>query len=165
MRRSSPLQSISPVLIRNATPDDIPLIRTLEQQTENAAHWSAREYDALFSVDAPRRVVLVAADETDSSHPCGFVIARCGVDEWEIENVVVAEEQRRRGLGGALVNRLLKAARESVITSVLLEVRPSNTAARGLYQKLGFSEVGRRPAYYRDPPEDALILKISISFP
>jgi ribosomal-protein-alanine N-acetyltransferase len=165
MRRSSPLQSISPVLIRNATPDDIPLIRTIEQQTESAAHWSSREYEALFSVDAPHRVVLIAAEETGSSHVCGFVIARCGVGEWEIENVVVAENQRRRGLGGALVNQLLQAARESVITSVLLEVRPSNTAARGLYQKLGFSEVGRRPAYYRDPPEDALLLKISISFP
>lgn len=165
MRRSSPLRSINPVDIRNATPDDIPLIRTLEQQTESAAHWSSREYDALFSPDAPRRVVLIAADETDSSRICGFVIARCGVDEWEIENVVVAEQQRRRGLGRELVGHLLQAARESDITSVLLEVRPSNAAARRLYETLGFSEAGRRPAYYRNPPEDALLLKISISFP
>lgn len=165
MRRSSPLRSISPVVIRNATPDDLPFIRTLEQKTETAAHWSSREYEALFSADAPRRVVLIAADEADSSRPCGFVIARCGVDEWEIENVVVTEEQRRRGLGRALVGQLLHAARESGITSVLLEVRPSNTAARRLYEKLGFSEAGRRRDYYRDPAEDALILKISISFP
>jgi ribosomal-protein-alanine N-acetyltransferase len=153
------------VVIRNATPDDIPLIRTLEQQTETAAHWSSREYEALSSADAPRRVVLIATNEADSSRLCGFVIARCGVDEWEIENVVVAEEQRRRGLGGALVGQLLQAARESGITSVLLEVRPSNTAARRLYEKLGFNESGRRPAYYGNPPEDALLLKISISFP
>lgn len=165
MRRSSPLRSVDPVVIRNATPDDIPLIRTLEQQTESAAHWSSREYDALFSADAPRRVVLIAADETNSSHLCGFVIARCGVDEWEIENVVVAEEQRRQGLGRALVGQLVEAAREASITSVLLEVRPSNTPARGLYEKLGFSEAGRRRDYYRNPAEDALILKISISFP
>ncbi len=165
MRRSSPLRSIDPVLIRHATPDDLPLIRTLEQQTETAAHWSSREYEALFSPEAPRRVVLIATDEADTSSLRGFIIARCGVDEWEIENVVVAPEQQRRGLGSALVGHLLHEARESGITSVLLEVRPSNTTARRLYEKMGFSEVGRRPGYYREPAEDALLLKISISFP
>lgn len=165
MRRSSLLQSADPVLIRPATLDDIAFIRTLEQQTDTAAHWSSREYDALFSPDAPRRIVLVATDEPGLAHLCGFVIARCGADEWEIENVVVAGDQRRRGLGSALVSRLLHESRASGITSVLLEVRPSNVAARRLYEKTGFSEIGRRPGYYRDPPEDALILKISISFP
>jgi ribosomal-protein-alanine N-acetyltransferase len=153
------------VLIRDATPDDVPFIRTLEQQSETAAHWSSREYEALFAAEAPRRVVLIAVDEADTSNLRGFIIARCGVGEWEIENVVVAREQQRRGLGSALVGRLLHEARESGITSALLEVRPSNTAARRLYEKMGFSEIGRRPDYYREPPEDALILKISISFP
>lgn len=165
MRRSSPHRSIEVVLIRHATPDHLPLIRTLEQQTETAAHWSSREYDALFSPEAPLRVVLIATDEADTSNFGGFIIARCGVDEWEIENVVVAREQKRRGLGSALVGRLLHEARESGITSVLLEVRPSNTAARRLYEKMGFSEAGRRQAYYQEPQEDALLLKISISFP
>lgn len=165
MRRSSPRRSVDPVLIRTATLDDVPYIRALEQQAETAAHWSSREYDALFSPEAPRRVVLVATGEADQSHLCGFIVARCGIDEWEIENVVVAEEQRRCGLGSALVGRLLQQAWESGITSVLLEVRPSNAAARRLYEKLGFSRAGRRPEYYREPSEDALLLKISISFP
>ena len=153
------------MLIRRASPDDLPLIRALEQQAETAAHWASREYDALFSPDAPRRVALVAADESSAPHLHGFVIARCGVGEWEIENVVVAKEQRQRGLGAALVGALLGLAREAAVTSVLLEVRQSNIAARKLYEKLGFSEIGRRPGYYREPPEDALILKISISVP
>lgn len=165
MRRSSPLRSVDFVLIRYATRDDVPSIRTLERQTETAAHWSSREYEALFAAEAPRRIVLVATDEADPSHQCGYVIARCGADEWEIENVVVAEAQQRRGVGSALVDQLLHEALEAGITSVLLEVRPSNAAARRLYEKLGFSEVGRRPDYYREPSEDALILKISISFP
>jgi [ribosomal protein S18]-alanine N-acetyltransferase len=153
------------VLIRRASPDDVPFIRALEQQTETAAHWSDRQYDALFSAEAPRRMVLVAIDEADSSQRRGFVIARCGEDEWEIENVVVGEKQRRHGLGSALVGYLLQQARNSGVTSVLLDVRPSNTEARRLYEKLGFSEIGRRPGYYQEPPEDALLLKISISFP
>lgn len=165
MRRSSPLRSLDRVLIRNATPDDVSFIRALEEQAETAAHWNSREYDALFSPGAPRRFVLIAADEAETSQLCGFVIARCGVDEWEIENVVVADQHRRSGLGTALLSQLLQQARESSITSVLLEVRHSNAAARRLYEKLGFSEVSRRPGYYREPPEDALILKISVSVP
>lgn len=165
MRKSSQLPSVDPVLIRKATAEDVPSIRALEQHAETAAHWGSREYDALFGAEAPRRIVLIANDDADQSYLCGFVIARCGVDEWEIENVVVAREEQRRGMGSALVSQLLHEARDSGITSVLLEVRPSNAAARRLYEKLGFSEVGRRPDYYREPSEDALLLKISISFP
>jgi [ribosomal protein S18]-alanine N-acetyltransferase len=165
MRRSSRLRSADPVLIRNATRDDVPFIRALEQQTESAAHWSSREYEALFSPEAPRRVALIAADEADTSHPCGFVVARCGTDEWEIETLRGADRTRRSGRATALVGQLLQEARRSGVTSVLLEVRPSNTPARRLYEKLGFSEIGRRSGYYREPSEDALLLKISISFP
>jgi ribosomal-protein-alanine N-acetyltransferase len=153
------------VFIRHATPADLPPIRALERQSETAAHWAEREYDALFAPEAHQRIVLVAADESHSSQICGFVIAHCGRDEWEIENVVVAGERRRSGLGSALVGQLLQEARKAAATSVLLEVRESNRAAHGLYEKLGFSEMGRRKGYYRDPAEDALLLKISISVP
>jgi ribosomal-protein-alanine N-acetyltransferase len=152
------------VLIRKATLDDIATIRELEQRAERAAHWGEREYEALFAPESPRRVALVAAEET-GAEIMGFVIARCADDEWEIENVVVAGEQRRRGVGSALVHELVREARRSGAAAVLLEVRESNAAARRLYEKAGFSAVGRRPGYYREPPEDALLLKISISIP
>lgn len=152
------------MLIRKATPEDIAIIRKLEHESETAAHWGEREYDALFASEAPRRIVLMAAEEA-GEQVLGFVIARCADDEWEIENVVVASSGRRRGLGSALVRSLLHQARRSGATSVLLEVRESNAAARGLYEKIGFNQVGKRPSYYREPPEDALLLKISISIP
>ena len=153
------------MLIRKATLDDLPFVRALEQQSETAAHWGEREYGALFAPDAPRRIALVAAEEDGDQLIHGFVIARCGADEWEIENVVVAAEHRRGGVGVALVGRLLDEARRCCTTLVQLEVRESNAAARRLYQKLGFQEVGRRRGYYRGPSEDALLLKISISNP
>ncbi len=153
------------MLIRNAIQNDVPLIRALEQASETAAHWAEREYDALFAPEAPRRIALVIARDADDQRICGFVIARCGVDDWEIENVLIASEQRRRGLGTALVRELLKRACDAGAASVLLEVRESNHAARQLYGTLGFKETGRRKSYYREPSEDALILKISISFP
>jgi predicted N-acetyltransferase YhbS len=73
------------VLIRPATPDDVPSMRALEQQIETAAHWAEREYDALFAAEAPPRIALVATSEADAGRVVGFVIARCATAEWEIE--------------------------------------------------------------------------------
>jgi [ribosomal protein S18]-alanine N-acetyltransferase len=152
------------MLIRNATPHDLPFIRALEQASETAAHWAEGGYDALFAPEAPRRIALVIAQDADEQI-CGFAIARCSADEWEIENVVVAPEHQRRGLGSALVSEVLKSACHAGATSVLLEVRESNRPARQLYEKLNFREAGRRKNYYHQPDEDALILKNSVSFP
>ena len=146
------------MLIRPATPDDVPSIRALEQQTETAAHWAEREYDALFAAEAPPRVTLVATSEREAGRVIGFVIARCATAEWEIENVVVAPEKRNRGVSIKIIQELLLQAQSAGATSVLLEVRESNLAARRLYEKLGFSQQGRRSNYYREPEEDALLL-------
>jgi len=133
-------------------------MRALELSSETAAHWSAREYDALFAPEAPPRIALVAAEGDELR---GFIIARCGW-EWEIENVVVAREHRRRGIGSELVRELLRAAQKAGAAAVLLEVRESNVEARQLYERLEFTEVGRRPGYYCAPVEDALVLSLSI---
>ena len=148
------------MLIRRAIPADIPHIRSLERHAETAAHWAAREYDALFAPEAPKRLALLAGEGDDIE---GFLIARCDLDDWEIENVVVASDRQRGGIGGLLVGELLHQAGEAGATSVLLEVRESNLPARRLYGKLGFVETGRRPKYYENPQEDALLLKISVS--
>ena len=165
MRRSSPHPSLSIVPIRHATPEDLPLIRELEQQCATAAHWGEREYTALFTADAPKRMALVVTGDEVGPAIHGFVIARCTLDEWEIENVVVSPELRRRGIASSLVGEILREARRAGAASVLLEVRESNSAARQLYERLGFSGAGRRPGYYRDPVEDALVLRISIAVP
>jgi [ribosomal protein S18]-alanine N-acetyltransferase len=150
------------VLIRRATPDDVPAIRALEQQAETAAHWAEREYGALFAAEAPPRIALVAA-EANAGSVIGFVIARCATNEWEIENVVVAREKRKRGIGIRIIREMLLQAQSAGATSVLLEVRESNLAARRLYEKIGFSPQGRRSNYYREPGEDALLLSFSIT--
>jgi [ribosomal protein S18]-alanine N-acetyltransferase len=150
------------VLIRAASPDDVPQMRALEQQADTAAHWAAREYDALFATDTPVRIALVAVGESNPKEIYGFVIARCAPEDWGIENVVVESEHRRRGVAAKLLQTLLLRASEANATSVLLEVRASNLPARRLYEKLGFSQHGRRSNYYHDPLEDGLLLQISI---
>ncbi len=151
------------MLIRAAAPSDIPQIMRLAGESEAAAHWSVREYEALFAPEAPKRIALVAEVDAQGERVAGFIIARCGGDEWEIENVVVAPAFRRKGVARLLIGELVREARESDVASVLLEVRESNTAARELYAKLGFSEQGRRPRYYSDPEEDAVLLKLLIA--
>lgn len=145
------------MLIRAAVPQDIPQIMTLAGSSETAAHWSAREYDALFAPEAPERVALVAYERADAI--AGFVVARCG-EEWELENVVVDPMFRRRGIGRALIEELMRRARQGGAKDVFLEVRESNAAARALYGKMGFREEGRRPRYYAQPEEDALLLRL-----
>lgn len=86
----------------------------------------------------------------------GFLVARVVASEWEIENVAVAPCAHRQGVGGALVRESVERARRAGATSVTLEVRESNGAARRLYERAGFRQDARRRGYYHQPEEDAL---------
>jgi len=79
-------------------------------------------------------------------------------DELHINNLAVAEPYRRRGIGTALMGYVLKEGARMGAQRATLEVRRSNDAARQLYERLGFSAAGVRPAYYTNPVEDALVL-------
>lgn len=147
----------------------------LERSCPAAAHWSECQYqDALNqSGSRPERLVLVAemdpsiASEAGVKNPAqkdlrrgtlvGFLVARQVSREWELENIVVAAEERRKGIGAALLRALLDHARQGGGKELFLEVRESNGAARRLYEKAGFRETGRRKMYYSDPPEDAIL--------
>lgn len=146
------------MLIRAAVPADIPQIMHLAEQSETAAHWKEHEYAALFAPDTPKRMALIAGQSQEKA--AGFLIARRAPDDWEIENIAVEPRLRRQGIARSLIEELLREAEHRGVTAVLLEVRESNTAARALYKKLGFREEGRRPHYYAQPEEDALLLRL-----
>ena len=74
-------------------------------------------------------------------------------------NIAVHPQCRRQGVAQELVERLVAALKENDVTCLTLEVRASNEPAKALYGKLGFQQVGRRANYYRNPKEDALILR------
>ena len=75
-----------------------------------------------------------------------------------ISDIAVFPEFRRQGAAKALLDEACRKARQLGAESVSLEVRPSNAPAISLYTGQGFEEVGLRKKFYRDPPEDALIL-------
>ena len=89
----------------------------------------------------------------------GYVGSQSVPPEADVMNLAVAPESRKLGLGRALMCELMRRLRESGIDSLSLEVRESNFPALALYTKLGFSQVGKRPRYYVNPTEDALILR------
>jgi len=140
-------------MIRLATPADIPALIELENSAPEAAHWSPSTYSALFSPAVPRMVVVAESE----GNVDGFLVARGGSAEWAIENIVVAQNHRRTGLATLLLNELLTKARSQGAKALFLEVRESNAAARGFYERSDFRQTGRRPGYYRDPHEDALV--------
>jgi [ribosomal protein S18]-alanine N-acetyltransferase len=132
----------------------------LEKHAATASHWSVRQYEGLFSENAPVRVALVIEEGNAIQ---GFLAARAVEREWEIENIAIAGPARRRGLGSRLMGEFLDLARERGGESVFLEVRESNRAGRALYEKWAFVEAGRRNGYYREPSEDAVVYRLSLS--
>lgn len=91
----------------------------------------------------------------------GYVGSQSVMGESDMMNIAVHPDYRRQGIAQALVNELIAVLRAAGNHSLTLEVRASNLAAQQLYKKMGFTEVGRRRNYYRNPKEDALILWIS----
>jgi len=89
----------------------------------------------------------------------GYIGSQTVMDETDMMNVAVHPDFRRQGVAEALVNKLVENLKRMGSHCLTLEVRASNAPAIALYEKLGFSEIGRRKNYYRNPREDALILR------
>jgi len=89
---------------------------------------------------------------------CGYLVVSRYVDAWHVMNIAVDPEQRGRGIGTMLLERLFELTADDARRGYTLEVRVSNMSAIGLYEKLGFDSRGIRRGYYTDNREDALIM-------
>ena len=89
----------------------------------------------------------------------GYIGSQTVMDETDMMNVAVHPDFRRQGIAEALVNGLVDRLKAMGSHCLTLEVRASNAPAISLYEKTGFSQVGLRKNYYRNPKEDALILR------
>ena len=95
----------------------------------------------------------------DGERVAGYIGSQTVCDETDMMNVAVTGDYRRQGLGEKLVLELEKELKAMGSQCLTLEVRDSNTPARALYEKLGFRQIGLRKNYYRNPREDAHILR------
>jgi len=152
----------------------------LGRQSPAAADWSPQQYESLFASSGqrlPEHLALVAENEIvedESGLPSeglvratplilGFLVARRVDSEWELENIVVAESDRRRGVGRFLLTQLAAHAQAAGGSAMFLEVRESNGSARALYRKMGFEETGLRKNYYAGPAESAVLYRLRLS--
>lgn len=141
------------MIIREMKVQDVPEVAALEAVCFSDP-WSVQS----IASEVNNRLSLWLVAEIDGCI-AGYVGSQTVLDMTDMMNIAVAPEFRRQGVAEALVNALVSCLKEKDVIGLLLEVRASNTAAIALYNKLGFLQVGRRPAYYRNPKEDALILR------
>lgn len=130
----------------------IPQIEKLEQTCFSVPWTENMLTDALFD---PQASFIVAED--DEGNVVGYAGLHVVLDEGYIDNVAVEPDARRHGVGSALLEVFCRfgAANLAFLT---LEVRASNEAAIGLYEKHGFHRAGLRQGYYQKPKEDAVIM-------
>ncbi|MCJ7595358.1 MAG: ribosomal protein S18-alanine N-acetyltransferase [Desulfobacterales bacterium] len=105
------------------------------------------------------RLWVLTANKAVAGYICFWIFDA----EIQLINVAVHPKARGRGYAEHLLNRMIESGLSKGIHQVWLEVRLSNVAAQGLYRKLGFEEVGRRPRYYGDTDEDAIVMSLTIS--
>jgi ribosomal-protein-alanine N-acetyltransferase len=145
--------------LRPVTRADLPAVADLH------ARCFAHAWDAEFlgrMLAQPGTFCILA---TQADVPAGFAIGRAIVDEAEILSLGVEPGSRRNGLGVALARAAASHAAMAGALAMFLEVSAANRSARTLYERLGFREVGHRPAYYADlpgPGSDAVILRCSL---
>ena len=135
------------------TPEHVPQVAQLEKECF-ADPWSEKSIAGELS--NPLSLWLVALD---GQQVVGYVGSQSVMGEADMMNIAVSPRYRRAGIAQELIQRLTAALLEKDVYSLTLEVRASNAPAKALYSKLGFRQEGCRPNYYRNPKEDALILR------
>lgn len=139
--------------IRNMESRDVSQIAKLEELCFNDP-WS--ENSIASELDNKLSLWLVAVED---DNVVGYVGSQTVLGETDMMNIATHPDYRKQGIATRLILGLVDAQEKRGSHSLMLEVRASNETAISLYRKLGFSEVGRRKNYYRNPKEDALILR------
>jgi [ribosomal protein S18]-alanine N-acetyltransferase len=145
---------IAEIRVRRAVAGDLQRIVEIESRAYQFP-WSEGIFRDCLRVGYPAWVVEAGGCLA------GYGIVSVAAGESHVLNVCVDPAWQRLGLGRRLMVQLMHCARELGAARMMLEVRPSNTAARALYEQLGFAEIGLRPAYYpsrRALREDAMVL-------
>ena len=138
--------------IRKMAAEDISQVETIEKQLFSLP-WSEKSF--LDALRTPENVYLVCEED-------GVIAGYCGMwtvfGEGNITNMVVSPDFRRRGIAEQLMNEMERLGRDMGVDVFFLEVRESNDAARGLYEKTGYKNIGVRKRFYERPVEDAVVM-------
>jgi [ribosomal protein S18]-alanine N-acetyltransferase len=163
--------SVAGLRVRVAGATDLARVVEMERTIAEAPHWAEMEYAAIVSanrdvdgIDGIVKCCLLVAEAGEG--PLGFAVGKVvGSGEGsvaELESVVVEVAARRGGVGRALCGAVIAWCREQGAAVLELEVRAGSDGAIALYTGLGFIVVGRRREYYREPVEDAVVMRLEL---
>ena len=139
-------------LIRRFDARDAAAVGEILAQSPEAASWTVKSLEQLNKRGELGWVI------EDQNKVVGFLVIRAIVAEAEILNLCVAPGKRRSGLAEALLSEAVAELRRTRVDRLFLEVRESNAPAISFYEKHRFRKTGRRPGYYRDPEEAAVLM-------
>ena len=156
--------STGEIMIARMTEHDLLEVVEIEE-TSGLSRWGWAAYYAELQ-GTNRDLMLTArvapAPIIEHQRIAGYIVARESAGELHINNVAVRDQYRRRGIGLALLGRIMETAKRLKVRVAFLEVRSGNKAAQALYQKIGFQPIARRPDYYSDPREDAVVMSLTL---
>lgn len=149
--------------MRAATVEDVVPVIALEREIAEAPHWSEAEYAAILNGDGLRRCLFITElDGKLAGFAVGKVVMAGSEALAELESVVVCVDVRRQGVGSALCEAVAGWCVAQGAAALELEVRSGSAGALGLYERLGFVRVGLRRRYYRDPVDDAVLMRLRL---
>ena len=152
------------ILITRMTEHDLLEVVEIEE-TSGLSRWGwAAYYAELQGVNRDLMLIARLASSPMIEHQriAGYIVARESAGELHINNVAVRDQFRRRGIGNALLGRIVETARNLNVKVAFLEVRSGNHAAQALYERNGFKPIARRTDYYTDPREDAVVMSLQL---
>ena len=137
---------------REMAPEDADAVEVVEKACFSI-QWSR---DSFWKEAANENTLYLLA--LDGERVIGYAGCWICFEECQITNVAILPEYRGQGIGTKLFGAIIEAVKAKGVTAMTLEVRPSNALARALYARYGFKDAGRRPHYYQDDGEDAIIM-------
>ena len=152
------------LMIRRMQPEDLPQVMVIEKENFSIP-WSEKSFRDMLP--RPEAVFLTAVQVSGETggQIIGYAGAVMAMDEGDVTNIAVLGSCKQRGIGTALLDRLIRETESAGVRDLFLEVREHNVPALCLYRAAGFTEAGRRKGYYDKPKEDALIMKRSSERP
>ena len=141
------------VIIRNIRLEDLEDIMEVEKEAFTTP-WSKEAFKAEINGNDLAYYIVALVEEKVVAYGGIWLI----INEGHITNIAVKKEYKGRGIGNKIVEALIYHCVKLGIDNMTLEVRASNHVAIGLYEKYGFLDYGRRPNYYADDGEDAIIM-------
>jgi ribosomal-protein-alanine N-acetyltransferase len=137
--------------------EDLPEVLSIADDPQGIA-WTKGIFEKELVTHFSHNLICRAVLQTGEKAMAGFISFWVVAGEVHLHNVAVRVDLRRRGIGSRLMDEMFRTARAHGAARVTLELRESNQAAGALYRRFGFLETGRRPGYYQDRGEAAMIL-------